>query len=299
MNKYFLPLMMFFILMPLWAKSKTIQVVTSFSILGDLVTQIGGDAVVVNSLVGAGGDAHTYEPTPQDAKSIAAADMIVMNGLNFEGWLRKLVQSTGSKAINVTASDGIKARSLEEDHGHAHGHDHEEYDPHAWQNVAHVQHYVKNIEKALILLAPERAKDITARAKAYDAELAALDADIKKSLALVPTDKRKILTSHDAFGYFGDAYGIQFLAPQGVSTDAEPKPADVAKLVEQIKKEGLKVYFIENMSSPRLIEQIAKDTGAKSGGSLYADALSGKDGPAATYVDMMRHNAALLLEAMK
>lgn len=298
MKKNFLPLMMLFVLAPLWAEAKTVHVVTSFSILGDLVAQIGGDAVVVNSLVGAGGDAHTYEPTPQDAKAIAAADMIVMNGLNFEGWLQKLVQSTGSKAVKVTASNGIKPRSIEEDE-HGHGHDHEEYDPHAWQNISHARQYLKNIEKALVLLVPERAHDIAARVQAYDAQLAALDSNIKTSFASVPAEKRKILTSHDAFGYFGEAYGVQFLAPQGVSTEAEPKPADVAKLVEQIKKEGIKVYFIENMSSPRLIEQIAKDTGAKSGGSLYADALSGKEGPAATYVDMMRHNAAILLEAMK
>lgn len=302
------------------AANEPLKVVASFSILGDIVSEIGGDRVELVTLVGPNGDAHVYQPTPADAQAVAGAALIIANGLGFEGWMDRLVEASSTKAAVVTASEGVVPISFEEeehddheahhDHDDHAGHDHEEHDhghhhehgasdPHAWQNVTNVAIYAGNIERALIAADPEGAESYKANASAYIAQLDELDAEIRAGVAALPENQRTIVTSHDAFGYFEAAYGLRFVAPQGVSTEAEASARDVAALIAQIKDEQIGAVFVENISDPRLVERISAETGAKIGGTLYSDALSGPDGPAATYTGMMRHNLAELAGALK
>lgn len=264
-----------------------LKVIASFSILGDLVTQVGGDHVAVRTLVGPNGDAHVYELTPADARDTAAAGLVVVSGLGFEGWLDRLVEASGYSGPVAIASDGVTPLRLE---GAA--------DPHAWQSVANTEIYVKNIVTALCAADAADCSDYEANGAAFLAELGALDASIKSGVAAIASEKRKVITTHDAFAYFAHEYGVEFLAPQGVSTDSEASAGDVARLIEQIRHEGVSAIFVENISDPRLIQQIAAETGIELGGELYSDALSEPGGPAATYLDMMRHNASLLQSAM-
>lgn len=280
-------------LLPLPAEAKPLHVVASFSILGDLAKEVGGTAVEVRSLVGPNGDAHTYQPTPRDAKAIAEADVIFINGLHLEGWMTRLITAAKADSRVVVASQGVKPRTMEdEEEGKI-------IDPHAWQDVHNTEIYVRNIAQALEKAAPDQAKAIQERADSYEGKLESLDQKIRTTLKAIPQEKRKIITSHDAFGYFGAAYGVTFLAPQGISTEAEPSAANVAKLIRQIKRHGIHEVFIENMTDPRLVKQIAKETHARLGGALYADALSKTDGPAPTYLAMMEQNLALLSHAMQ
>jgi zinc/manganese transport system substrate-binding protein len=283
------------------AAAEKLPVVASFSILGDFVARVGGDRVALTTLVGPNGDAHVYEPTPADLRAVGAAKLVVLNGLGFEGWARRLVDASGTTATIVTATEGITPREMDGDHDDAHGHgdhDHGAFDPHAWQAVANARVYVAAIRDALVAADPAGREVYGANAAAYDAELAALDAEVAASIGRVPVEKRRVITSHDAFGYFAAAYGIEFLAPQGVSTDAEPTAKSIAALIRQIRKEKITAVFIENMTDRRLIDRIAKETGVKAGGELFADALSPKGGPAPTYVDMVRHNVTLVTRAM-
>lgn len=284
-----------------------IKVVASFSILADFVQRVGGDRVELTTLVGPDGDAHVYEPKPDDAKAMAAAQVVFMNGLAFEGWLDRLVESSGYKGPIVKATDGIKPEKMSDDHDHAEGekkeeHEHEhahgEFDPHAWQSAANSIVYVKNIAEALCATKVSDCETFKANADAYTKELSALHGEIEAAVSKIPEDRRNVITSHDAFGYFSRAYGITFHAPEGVSTESEASAKDVAKLIEQIREDRASALFVENISDLRLIEQISNETGLKIGGALYSDALSSKDGPAATYIDMMRHNTKLLTEAM-
>jgi zinc/manganese transport system substrate-binding protein len=284
-----------------------LKVVASFSILGDLVRQVGGDRVDLAVLVGPDGDAHVFQPSPSDAKQVAGAKLVVVNGLGFEGWMERLVKASGYAGPVATATTGITPREMEEDEeGHAeekgHGPDavkHEEHghhgiDPHAWQSVANAKIYVTNIRDALIAADPAGKEAYEKNAAAYSATLDGVEADVKAAVAALPKGARKLITSHDAFGYFGAAYGIEFLAPQGISSESEASAKDVANLIRQIKKEKVRAVFVENITDPRLIRRIAQESKAKVGGTLYSDALSGPDGPAATYVDMMRHNIETL-----
>jgi zinc/manganese transport system substrate-binding protein len=265
-----------------------IRVVATFSILADFARNVGGDAVDVASLVGPDGDAHAYSPSPADGKRLADAKLVLVNGLGFEGWIDRLVKASGTKAVVVTATRGIKPRKMEDED--AHGHDHGKTDPHAWQSVANVKVYVANIRDALIKADAERKAAYEANASAYLAKLDALENDITATMAAIPAARRKIITTHDAFGYFGAAYRVQFIAPQGVSTEAEVSARDVARIIRQIKTQKIPAVFMENVTDPRLMKRIADEAGAKIGGKLYSDALSSPDGPAATYVDMMRNN---------
>ncbi|MFK8249927.1 metal ABC transporter substrate-binding protein [Ancylobacter terrae] len=267
-------------------------VVASFSILGDFVRNVGGDRIALTTLVGPDGDAHVFQPSPADAKKVAAARVVFVNGLGFEGWLGRLVKSSGTKATTVVATKGIEPRHMEEEGGHdAHkGHAHEETDPHAWQSVANAKVYVANIRDGLIAADPEGKAAYEANASAYLAKLDALEAEVKAAIARIPEARRRVITSHDAFGYFSGAYGIEFIAPQGVSTEAEASAKDVARIVRQIKAEKIPAVFMENISDPRLVKRIADETGAKIGGTVYSDALSDDKGPASTYIDMMQNN---------
>jgi zinc/manganese transport system substrate-binding protein len=285
---------------PATAQDKKLPVVATFSILGDLVKNVGGDRVEVTTLVGANVDSHVYSPTPADAKKVGAAKVVFVNGLGFEGWTTRLIKASGTKAPTVTVTKGIKSRKMEEEgHGHGHGHDHKAAtDPHAWQSVANAKVYVANIRDGLIAADPAGKAAYEANARASLAKLDALDAEVKDTIGKIPADRRRIITNHDAFGYFGAAYGIEFIAPTGVSTEAAVSAKDVAKIIAQIKKQKIPAVFMENISDPRLMEQIAKESGAKIGGSLFSDALSDEKGPAPTYIDMMRHNLRELSSAL-
>jgi zinc/manganese transport system substrate-binding protein len=280
-----------------------LPVVATFSILGDIVGNVGGDRVVVKSLVGPNGDAHVYSPSPADAKTLADARVIITNGLGFEGWLARLIKSSNTKAPNVVAATGIKPRKLagkdSHGHGHKHGHDHGGGDPHAWQSVGNVKTYVANIRDGLIAADPAGKAAYEANAAAYLAKLDALEGEVREAISKIPPERRKIITTHDAFGYFKDAYGVDFIAPQGVSTDSEASARDVARIITQIRKQKIPAVFMENVSDTRLLTRIANETGAKLGGTLYSDALTDEKGPAPTYIDLIRHNIRTLSAALQ
>jgi zinc/manganese transport system substrate-binding protein len=271
-----------------------LPVVASFSILGDFVKNVGGDRVAVESLVGPNGNAHVYTPSPSDAKKAADAKLVFVNGLGFEGWLERLVKASGTKAPIIVATNGIK--SIERAGGH--DHDNGRADPHAWQSVANARIYVANIRDALIAADPAGKEVYTANAAAYLAKLDALEREVREVIAKIPADRRRVITSHNAFGYFQDAYGISFTAPQGVSTDAEASAKDVAAIISQIKKQKVPAVFLENVTDPRQMQQIAQETGAKVGGMLYSDALTERKGEAPSYIDLIRHNLRQLASAL-
>jgi zinc/manganese transport system substrate-binding protein len=271
-------------------------VLATFSILGDLVKNVGGDRVAVTTLVGPNADAHVYSPAPSDAKKVADARIVVTNGQAFEGgWISRLVMASGTKASPVVATAGIKPRQTAG--ADRHGHDHST-DPHAWQSVANAKIYVANIRAALIAVDPAGKATYESNAADYLGKLDALDQEIKTAVAGVPKERRRIITSHDAFGYFQDAYGIAFIAPVGVSTESEASARDVARIITQIKRQKIPAVFLENVTDPRLIERIAAESGAKVGGKLYSDALTDASGEAPTYIEMMRFNLRQLVPAL-
>ncbi|MBO1075178.1 metal ABC transporter substrate-binding protein [Roseomonas marmotae] len=282
------------------AARTAVPVVASFSILGDMVRQLGGERVALRVLAGPDVDAHAFQPRPSDAGAIRGARLVVRNGLGFDPWLDRLVRSAGYAGPVATASEGISPRRLEE-HGHGHDHDHagEAVDPHAWQDLRHGQAYARNIARALAEADPAGAEIYRRRAEAYLARLEALDAWVRAQIASVPEERRRVVTSHDAFGYFGAAYGVRFLAPQGVSTDSEPSAAQVARLIRLLRQEGITAVFLENMANPATLRRLAAEAKVTMRGRLYADALSAPDGPAPDYEAMFRHNLGLLVPAMR
>ena len=280
--------------------AEPIPVVASFSILGDLVRVIGGNRVSISTLVGPDQDAHAFTPKPADARAIVQSRLLVINGLGFEPWAQKLAKSAGYKGETVAASKGVKPLVMAEEKGQAdQGHDHDEADPHAWQNPNNVVLYARNVAAALSKVDPAGAVIYQTNASAYVKELQTLDAWAKSQFAMIPADKRKVITSHDAFGYLAAQYQIRFLAPQGVSTDAEPSAREVAQLIKQIQREKIRAVFVENMSNPKLLAQLAKDAGVTAGASLYSDALSAAGGPADSYLKLMRHNVTQLAAGMR
>lgn len=279
-----------------------LPVVASFSILADFVREIGGDRVEVSSLIAPDADAHGFEPSPADAGRLAKAKLVVVNGLGFEGWMPRLIKASGSKAPTVVASRGVKtiaeaAHGHSHGHGHGHGHSHGS-DPHAFQSIANARIYVGNIRDGLIAADPTGRPTFEANATRYLAVLETLEGEVRADIARIPEARRRVITDHDAFAYFGAAYGLKFVAPRGVSKESDVSARDVARIVRQIKADKIPALFFENVADPRLIEQIARESGAKIGGKLYSDALSAAGGPAATYTDLMRHNAKTLAAAL-
>lgn len=275
-----------------------LKVVASMSILADFVRQVGGDLVEVSALVGPNADVHAFEPSPADAKKLVGARLVVTNGLGLEGWLPRLIKASGTNAPVLVASQGVKPIA-EPEQGPTHAapaahHD----DPHAWQSVPNAKIYVENIRAALTRVDPADEAAYRANAGAYTARLDALDRDVRTALAAVPPSQREIITTHDAFGYFGNAYGFRFTAPQGVSTESEANAADVARIIRQIRARKVRAVFLENVSDPRLAERIASESGARIGDKVYSDALSEPGGPAGTYLDMMRHNVQAFVAAL-
>jgi len=275
---------------PAWAQDRLqdrLNVVASFSILGDFARNVGGERVSVTTLVGPDGDVHVYAPAPADAKKIADAKLVIINGLGLEGWLSRLVQSAGSKAVIVAATDGIAPLKIGSD-----------ADPHAWQSVVNARIYVANIRDALGAAAPADAEFFRANAELYLAKLDVLDREVREAIAQIQQARRKVISTHDAFGYFAAAYGIEFIAPLGVSTESEASARDIAGIITQIRTLKIPAVFLENISDPRLIRRISAETGAKVGGTLYSDSLTGEKGDAPTYIDMVRHNIKALTSAL-
>lgn len=296
---------------PVSAQDKKLEVVASFSIIGDFAKQVGGDRIELTTLVGPGGDAHVYEPKPADAAAMQKAQIVLVNGLHFEGFLQRLVDSSATGAQVVELTKGVKTIEANEtgdehheaqaDHEPSHDeadHHHDEVDPHAFQSIANAKIYVNNIAEAFCSADASGCEHYEANAAAYNQKLDGLENEVKSTIASIPEDKRTIITSHDAFGYFKDAYGIRFLAPEGVSTEAEASAADVAKLIRQVRADKASAIFVENITDPRLSQQIAKEAGLKIGGTLYSDALSDQNGPAATYIDMVRNNVRTIKGAI-
>jgi zinc/manganese transport system substrate-binding protein len=287
---FMLPLLAMFAASPAHADDK-LKAVASISIIGDLVKNVGGDRVDVATLVGPNSDAHVFSPTPADAKTLGAARIVFVNGMGLEGWMTRLVAVSGAKVSPVVVTAGVKPRQAEEGGHHA-------VDPHAWQSVANAKIYVANIRDGLKTSDPANAPAYDAHAQAYLEKLDALEREVREAIEKIPADHRKIITTHDAFGYFGQAYGVEFIAPTGVSSDSEPSARDIARIITQVKQQKIPAVFMENISDPRMMQQIARETGARIGGTLYSDALSGASGPAATYVDMMRSNVRELAKAL-
>ena len=272
---------------PLHAADR-LNVVASFSILGDFVRNVGGERVNLTTLVGPDSDVHVYAPTPSDAKTIAAAQVLIINGLGLEGWLPRLLQSSGGKAPIIVATKGVAALKSGSDS-----------DPHAWQSVANAKLYVTNIRDALAGADPADAAFFRDRAGQYLAELDALDREVRDAIEKIPPLRRKVISTHDAFGYFAAAYGIAFIAPLGVSTESEPTARDIAGIIGQVRAAKIPAVFLENISDDRLVGRIAAETGAVIGGTLFSDSLTTEKGDAPTYIAMVRHNIKALTSALE
>ncbi|XWN29999.1 MAG: zinc ABC transporter substrate-binding protein [Devosia sp.] len=272
---------------PAYAHDVPVRVVASFSILGDMVEEVVGDTATVTTIVGPDADAHVYQPSVADARAVAKADVIFVNGLGFETWSDTLIAESGTDAVIHVATEGIDPLRVDG-----------EIDPHAWNSLPNGIVYVRNIAAAMAEAMPDHAADIEANANAYIAKLEALDAATREKLAALPDNRRTVVTAHDAFGYVADAYGMTFLAPVGIDTDAEPSARELAALIEQLKAEGAAALFVENITSPALVEQISEETGLAIGGRLFSDALSERGGPATSYLAMFEHNLSAILEAL-
>lgn len=273
------------------AAARTLDAVASFSVLADVVTQVGGGHVRVISLIGPNGDPHEFEASPQDARNLKSADIAFLTGEGLESWFERLAKASGYDGKPVVVSNGVATHTMEEDGKTV-------TDPHVWNSPVNVEIWIDNIEASLVAADPDDAADFRSNAQAFRKEVQALDAYAHSKFDGIAKSERRILTSHDAFGYFGREYGITFLAPVGVSTETEASAADVAKLIDQIKRENVKVYFFENSNDPRLVQQIAAATGAQPGGELYVESLSGADGPASTYARMFRYNVDQIAAAL-
>lgn len=293
-----------------------LPVVATFSILGDMVKEVGGDRVSVTTIVGPNTDSHGFEPKPQDAKALLGAKVLVLNGLDFEPWLPRLSKASGFEGLSVLASAGVKVRHMADSHqeaagkgkgkhDHAHGrkqahdHQHGEVDPHAWQDLANGMIYARNIADGLAKADPRNASYYESRANSYIARMKALDNEVRTAIAAVPPERRRVISSHDAFGYFGDAYGVEFVPISGLSNQSEPSAQDVARIIKLARETGVSGVFIENMSNPVMAQQIARESGVLMGGTLYADALGPADQPASSYLGMFSWNAGRLVYVLK
>jgi zinc/manganese transport system substrate-binding protein len=266
---------------------RVVRVVASFSILGDFAKNVGGERAEVTTLVGRDSDAHVYTPAPADAKKIADAQLVIINGLGLEGWLPRLLQSSGSKAVVVTATDGITPLKIGSGD-----------DAHAWQSIVNAKRYVINIRDAMAAADPADAAVFRANADGYLAKLDELDRDVRAAVAQIPSAHRRVISTHGAFRYFAAAYNVEFIAPLGISTDSEPSARDIAGIITKIRTLKIPAVFLENISDDRLIRRISAETGVKIGGTLYSDSLSAENGDAPTYIDMVRHNIKALTTAL-
>ena len=267
--------------------TERLKIVASFSILGDMVQNVIGDHADLTTIVGPDADAHVYQPSVADARAVADADVIFVNGMGFETWSDTLIAESGTRASIHAATIGITPVEVEG-----------EIDPHAWNSLLNGIVYVNNIAAVLSAKMPAHADAIEQNRAAYVEQLRALDASTKETLATLPLEKRTVVSAHDAFGYLAHAYDMTFLAPIGVDTEAEPSAKELAILIEQLKSDGAAALFVENITSPALVQQIADETGLSIGGRLFSDALSERGGPATSYLAMFEHNLNTLLTAL-
>ncbi|MEO1081110.1 MAG: zinc ABC transporter substrate-binding protein [Pseudomonadota bacterium] len=270
------------------AKERDYRIVASFSILGSMVEAVAGDLAEIRTIVGPDTDAHVYQPSIADARTVAQADLVFVNGLGFETWANTLISESGTEARVYVATDGIVPLEVNGT-----------IDPHAWNSLVNGMAYVRNIASAMSESMPEHAEEFAARSESYLSKLAELDRETRSRVAGLPANRRTVVTAHDAFGYLADAYGLEFLAPQGIDTDSEPSARDLAALIDQLRDGGAAALFVENISSPALVQQISNDTGIAIGGRLFSDALSERGGPATSYLAMFRHNLNALLSALE
>lgn len=294
-----LVLLLAVILLPISVQAAPLKVVASFSILADFVRAVGGDRISITTLVAPDVDAHAYQPRPSDARAVRNADIVIVNGLGFDPWMERLVQSAGHLHPIVIASAGITGMAAHDDGEHGHEHNHVTVDPHAWQDIDNVRHYIANITNALAMRDPGAAQHYAANAQRYINALAVLEHEIRSTLATLAPEQRTVVTSHDAFGYFGAAYGMRFIAASGISGEAATSATEVARLIRLLRRENVHVVFVESIADPRLIARISEEGGARIGGTLYPDTLSGPDGPASTYLALMRHNLHTLVDGLQ
>ena len=292
MHRFLVPLVLF-LLSFTPARAEPLHVVASFSIIADMAEKIGGPRVTVASLIPRATDPHVFQPSPNDARLLQSAQIIFINGLGLEGPIERLIASTGQSKKQVVLSKKITPLHLIEN-GRDHG-----LDPHAWHDVRNAKLYSEAIRDGLILADPQGREEYARRAQDYLQALDALDAEIRRDLASIPPERRVIVTNHDAFGYFARAYQITMIAPQGVSTEIEPSARDIARVIKQIRAQKIPAVFLENVTDPRLMTQISRETGAKIGNPLFTDSLSVENGPAPTYIDMMRANLASFTKALR
>lgn len=271
------------------AKEKPVVLATA-SIFADMATNIAGGELEVQNIVPIGGDPHLYEPTPGDAQKVAEADLILKNGLTFEGWLNELIENSGTKAKVVTITEGIEAISSEKYKNST--------DPHAWMDAQHGLAYIENVKNALVALDPDNADIFEFNYKIYRQQLEDLDLFIQNEILKIPEAQRILITSHDAFQYYGRRYGIQLESILGTSTDAEEQTSDIIRLNKVIQASQVPAIFVESTINPKLLKQIAKDNDIVIGGELYADSLGDEQSPASTYIDMLKHNTTVIVKAL-
>jgi ABC-type Zn uptake system ZnuABC Zn-binding protein ZnuA len=265
-------------------------VLSTASMMNDMAKNIGGDNFSYSTVVPIGSDPHLYEPTPGDARACHGASIILMNGLTFEGWLAKLIENSGTEAQIKTITEGVVAIASEQYTNAT--------DPHAWMSAANGLIYSQNIRDVFIAFIPEKEQEFRSNYTRYKADIEALDQYISRKIASIPEEKRILITSHDAFQYYGRRYHISLEAILGTSTDADVQTSDVQRLNEVIRTTPVPAVFIESTISPRLLGQIAKDNGIVIGGKLYADSLSEEDGPAGTYLKMLRYNTDVIYDGL-
>ncbi|MDW8336678.1 MAG: zinc ABC transporter substrate-binding protein [Tepidimonas sp.] len=287
-----------------WTAGRTdapLPVVASFSILGDWVRRVGGERVRVETLVGPESDAHVFQPSPADVRRVAAARLVLLNGWGLEGWMERLLRNAAYRGTVVRVTEGMEPLRAARHDPHAHGpHSHGDVDPHVWQDVTRARHAVLRIAQALCAVDAAGCEGYRARAEAYAQQLEALDQEIRAAWATIAPQQRKVVTSHDALGYYARAYGVQIWPVQGLSTDSQPSAAAVARLVRLVRREQVRAIFVERLADTRLVEQIAREAGVRpSTVPLYVDTLSGPEGPAPDYVALMRHNTRAMVEAIR
>ncbi len=275
------------------AAQTPVRVLVSFSILADIARQVGGSDVAVTSLIGPDANEHVFEPSPDQVRQLTQAQLFIVNGFGLEGWRTRLIQSAQYRGLVVIATAGITPLMTTET-----GETAPSPDPHAWQDPRNAVIYAEHIMRALAGIDPEHAEAHRQRFSEYRAALDALNRNVHDGLAVIPAEKRQVITTHDAFAYYGKAYGVTFMAPEGLNTESEPSAKSVAALIRQIRRQGTKALFLENISDPRLMEEIARETGATLGPPLYSDALSSPNGPAPTYIRMIEYNTATLRAGM-
>lgn len=265
-------------------------VVATASMMADMTKNIAGGMVNVECIVPIGGDPHLHEPTPRDAQMVNRADLIIKNGLTFEGWLDELIENSGTKAKTVRVTEGIQPiKSVEYENS---------ADPHAWMDANLGLAYIKNIKDALTELDPDNADIYAFNYGVYKTQLEDLDQYIKTEIQKIPAQKRVLITSHDAFQYYGRAYGIRLEAILGTSTDAEAQTSDIIRLNKVIKTSNVPALFVESTINPKLLKQLAKDNDIEIGGQLYADSIGDEASPAPTYIDMLKHNTNVIVKAL-